>query len=115
MHARAGLLRIGQRAVMNAIAWRVPMSKASMIRKLLSADPEMRNRDIVSRIGCSSALVTATRKRMGLSRRGSLPPAMSFMSKENAQFVAEQSLKMNVPVTDTINAIVTDARMEDQA
>jgi hypothetical protein len=90
------------------------MSKASMIRKLLSADPDMRNKDIVARIGCSSALITNTRRRMGLSRRGKLPACMSFMSKENTEFVGRSALAENVPVTDFINAIVTDARLEDQ-
>ena len=90
------------------------MSKSAHIRYLAKEKPDMSNAQIARIVKCSEALVSKVLRKDGARPKKKFVP-IPKLDKANLDFVIEGAESAGVAYWEFVNAIVTDARMEDQA
>lgn len=90
------------------------MSKSDHIRYLAKEKPDMTNAQIARAVGCSHALVSKVVRQTGGRPIKKFVP-MPYLDEANYQFVTAAAESAGVPYCEFVNAIVTDARLEEQA
>jgi hypothetical protein len=90
------------------------MSKSNHIRYLAKEKPDMTNAQIARIVQCSDALVSKVLRRDG-SRASKKFVQIPYLDRANLDFVISGAESAGVAYCEFVNAIVTDARMEEQA
>jgi len=89
-------------------------SKSERVLEQLRKTPHAKNKDIAALVGCTSPLVAKTRKRYGIHRAKSIR-ATVIIKGANAVFLDKFAESANITAKEAINAIITDARIEDES
>lgn len=90
------------------------MSKSDHIRYLAKEKPDMTGAQIAKVVNCSNALVSKVlRKDASRAKKKFVP--IPYLDKANLDFVISGAESAGVAYCEFVNAIVTDARLEDQA
>ena len=90
------------------------MTHSDKIRGYLKLNPKARTKDIAAFVGCTPALVSTIRGRMGLTHfTGHFVPTR--LTTANAKFLAIQAAGANVSINQMVNAIISDAIYDSTA
>lgn len=81
---------------------------------MLREEPNRRYREIAEAVGCSEELVRSLKCRMGLTTKPGVEDKAVRLSHVNMTWLRAEALANNVDVAALANAIITDARMEEQ-
>lgn len=89
------------------------LTKKSKIIQMLTEFPNARNVDIAKEIGVLPAYVSVVRQRNGFPTTSRATGSAITVSPANSQWVTKQALANGVTINQMVNAIITDARLEN--
>lgn len=94
------------------------MSLKAQVMAEIAGDPHRTGRAIAEAAGCALSYVYTVARREGLafgrSRAAARREIVAFLGAENFDWAVGAAVESGVSVSDLVNGLVTDARMEEE-
>jgi hypothetical protein len=90
-----------------------PLPMSGIIHAYLCENPHARTKDVAVYLGCSAPSVSTAKRNLGLTG-GKPAPVQCSLTTENRSFVMLAAHKSGVSLSDFMQAIITDARLDEE-